>query len=49
MTNANMKLIVVDVPLDDKLEVYEQKLDAGEFITRRVVELKKLSEEFRSA
>lgn len=47
MTNANMKLVVVDVPFPDKLEVYDQKLDAGEFITRRVVELSKLSEEFK--
>lgn len=47
MTNANMKLVVVDVPFPHKLEVYDQKLDAGEFITRRVVELSKLSEEFK--
>ncbi|KAI0688739.1 NUDIX hydrolase domain-like protein [Cytidiella melzeri] len=47
MTNANMKLVVVDVLFPDKLEVYDQKLDSGEFITRRVVELSKLSEEFK--
>ncbi|EKM55789.1 uncharacterized protein PHACADRAFT_57095, partial [Phanerochaete carnosa HHB-10118-sp] len=45
MTNANMKLVMVDVPFKDELEVFEQKLEAGEFITRRVVELSKLSEE----
>ena len=48
MTNANMKLVMVDVPFSGELETYEQKLDAGEFITRRVVELSKLSEEFAS-
>ncbi|KAI0085391.1 NUDIX hydrolase domain-like protein [Irpex rosettiformis] len=47
MTNANMKLVVVDVPFPDQLETYDQKLEAGEFITRRVVELSKLSEEFK--
>jgi hypothetical protein len=47
MTNANMKLVVVDVPFADKLEIYDQKLDAGEFITRRVVELSKLSDELK--
>ena len=46
MTNANMRLVIVDVPFPDKLETYGQKLDAGEFITKRVVELSKLSEEF---
>ena len=47
MTNANMKLVIVDVPFPGQLETYDQKLDAGEFITRRVVELSKLSEEFK--
>lgn len=46
MTNANMKLVTVDVPFPDKLETYDQKLDAGEFITKRVVEISKLTEEF---
>ena len=46
MTNANMRLITVDVPFPGELEVYEQKLDAGEFITKRVVALDKLSAEF---
>ncbi|KIP03667.1 hypothetical protein PHLGIDRAFT_129992 [Phlebiopsis gigantea 11061_1 CR5-6] len=46
MTNANMKLVMVDVPFPGELETYDQKLEAGEFITRRVVELSKLSEEF---
>lgn len=47
MSNANMKLITVDVPFPDKLEMYDQKLDAGEFITKRVVEISKLTEEFK--
>ncbi|GJE97054.1 NUDIX hydrolase [Phanerochaete sordida] len=46
MTNANMKLVMVDVPFKGDLEVSEQKLDSGEFITRRIVEISKLSEEF---
>lgn len=46
MTNANMKLVMVDVPFKGDLEISEQKLDSGEFITRRIVELSKLSEEF---
>ncbi len=47
MTNANMRLVVVDVPFPDKLETYDQKLTDGEFITKRVVQLDKLSEEFK--
>lgn len=47
MSNANMKLVTVDVPFPDKLEMYDQKLDAGEFITKRVVEISKLTEEFK--
>lgn len=46
MTNANMKLVVVEVPFPDKLKIYNQKLDAGEFITRRIVALDNLFEEF---
>lgn len=41
-----MKLVTVDVSFPDELETYEQKLDAGEFITKRVVEIAKLTEEF---
>lgn len=48
MTNANMKLVVVDVPFPENLEVFEQKLEAGEFITRRVIELGNLSKELMS-
>ena len=47
MTTANMKLAVVDVLLADKLETPEQKLDAGEFIVKRVVELDNLTVELK--
>ncbi|KAG6910892.1 hypothetical protein DXG01_006575 [Tephrocybe rancida] len=47
MTNANMKLVVLGVVLDDKLELPDQKLEAGEFIVRRVVELSKLNSELK--
>ncbi|GJE97053.1 NUDIX hydrolase [Phanerochaete sordida] len=46
MTNANSKLVMVDVPFKGDLELSEQKLDSGEFVTRRIVELSKLNEEF---
>lgn len=49
MTNANMKLITVDVPFPEKLEMPAQKLDPGEYITARIVELSKLSTEFRGS
>ncbi|KAK7689185.1 hypothetical protein QCA50_007876 [Cerrena zonata] len=42
-----MKLVTVDVPFPGKLETYEQKLDAGEFIVKRVVEIAKLADEFK--
>ncbi|KAI0317848.1 NUDIX hydrolase domain-like protein [Amylostereum chailletii] len=45
MTTANMKLVIVDVPLADQLETPAQKLDEGEFIVKRVVELKTLYKE----
>ncbi|EPQ58528.1 hypothetical protein GLOTRDRAFT_114924 [Gloeophyllum trabeum ATCC 11539] len=47
MTTANMKLVVVRVTLEDKLETPDQKLDEGEFIVKRVVELAKLHEELK--
>ena len=37
-----MKLVVLDVPFSDSLEKPEQKLDPGEFIKVRIVELSKL-------
>ncbi|KAH9951439.1 NUDIX hydrolase domain-like protein [Amylocystis lapponica] len=47
MTTANMKLVMVDVPFPDKLEKSDQKLEAGEFITIRIVELPKLVAELK--
>jgi hypothetical protein len=47
MTTANMKLVVLNVNLDDKMETPEQKLEAGEFIVKRVVELSKLNDELK--
>ena len=49
MTTANMKLVTVDVLLDDKLEYPEQKLDEGEAIVKRVVELKGLYNELKGS
>ncbi|KAH7877784.1 NUDIX hydrolase domain-like protein [Lentinula edodes] len=48
MTNANMKLVVLNVTLEDKLETPDQKLESGEFIVRRVVELKELLNELKA-
>lgn len=45
MTNANMQLVVIDVLLDDKLETPEPKLDSGEYIVTKIVEISKLSAE----
>jgi ADP-ribose pyrophosphatase len=42
MTTANMKLIVLDVPLDGDMESPNQNLQDGETIIRRAVELKLL-------
>jgi ADP-ribose pyrophosphatase len=42
MTNANMKLVALSVKCPNTLQTPEQKLDEGEFITVRVVELAKL-------
>jgi ADP-ribose pyrophosphatase len=44
MTNANMKLVVVSVLFEDALVRPEAKLDDGEFIVTKVVELDKLNE-----
>ena len=48
MTNANMKLCVVSVDVEDDT-VPEPKLDPGEFIVKRVVELSKLMDELDGA
>ncbi|RDB21210.1 putative Nudix hydrolase P35G2.12 [Hypsizygus marmoreus] len=47
MTNANMQLVVLNVILADQMETPKQKLDAGEFIVTRVVELSKLNDELK--
>ncbi|KDQ60555.1 hypothetical protein JAAARDRAFT_125146 [Jaapia argillacea MUCL 33604] len=48
MTTANMKLVAVNVSFPGELETSEQKLDAGEYIVKRVVELAKLNEELKA-
>jgi len=45
MTNANMKLVILSVVLDDKMETPTPQLEAGEFIVTKVVELAKLKTE----
>lgn len=45
MTTANMKLIALSVTFPDKLEVNDAKLDDGEHIVKRIVELRKLKDE----
>jgi len=47
MTTANMKLVMLSVVLEDKMETPDAKLDAGEFIVKRVVELATLNEELK--
>ena len=48
MTNANMQLVVISVDLDDKMETPAPRLEAGEFIVSKVVELAKLKTELES-
>ncbi|KAK0502956.1 NUDIX hydrolase domain-like protein, partial [Armillaria luteobubalina] len=47
MTNANMKLVVLNVTLEDAMEYPEANLEAGEFIVKRVVELHKLNQQLQ--
>ncbi|KAI9459040.1 NUDIX hydrolase domain-like protein [Russula earlei] len=42
MTTANMKLVILDVPLDAEMVSPDQNLQDGEAIVRRVVEVKSL-------
>lgn len=49
MTNANMKLVVVNVLLEDELETPTPHLDDGEHIITRVVELNQLDAELKGA
>ncbi|KAI6007754.1 NUDIX hydrolase domain-like protein [Pisolithus orientalis] len=43
MSNANMKLVVASVPMNDQLEMPDSKLDVGEHIVKRVIALDKLN------
>jgi len=45
ITNANMKLVILNVVLDDKMEIPAAKPEGGEFIVTKVVELAKLKAE----
>lgn len=45
MTSANMKLVMLKVTFDDELQLSEAKLDEGEHIVKRVVELDQLHHE----
>ena len=45
MTTANMKLIALSVTFPDKLELNDAKLDEGEHIVKRVIELRNLKAE----
>ncbi|KLO19303.1 hypothetical protein SCHPADRAFT_898880 [Schizopora paradoxa] len=45
MTNANMKLVMLKVEFEDELQLNEAKLDEGEHIVKRVVELDSLHHE----
>jgi len=47
MTTANMKLVILDVSLNDKLETPDQKLEDGESIVKRIVDLKNLYKELK--
>ncbi len=45
MSSANMKLVALKVPLPTDAPAPMQKLDPGEHIIRRIVELNKLKAE----
>lgn len=47
MTTANMKLVTVEVLLDNQLESPDQHLDEGEAIVRRVIALDDLNSELK--
>ena len=47
MTTANLKLVILGVTLEDLLETPVPKLDVGEFIVTRVIEIAKLNEELK--
>jgi len=47
MTNANMKMVAVKVILSDAPESPKAKLEEGEHIVKRVVELDRLNDELK--
>lgn len=47
MTTTNMQLVTLNVPLADKLETPDQKLEEGESIVKRVVALSGLYQELK--
>lgn len=47
MTTANMKLVVLDVPLKGNMEWPDQNLQDDESIVRRTVEVKRLYQELK--
>jgi ADP-ribose pyrophosphatase len=47
MSTANMKLVVLDVPLEGDMESPDQKLEDGEAIVRRAIELRSLNKELK--
>jgi len=47
MTSANMNLVVLNVVLPDHLETPSQRLETGEFIVKKVVQLSKLNNELK--
>jgi ADP-ribose diphosphatase len=51
MTSANMKLVILRVPVDDANALYErlpkQFLEQGEFIVPRVIRLDRLQQELQ--
>jgi ADP-ribose pyrophosphatase len=47
MSSANMKLVVLDVPLEGDMESPDQKLEDGEAIVRRAIELRSLNTELK--
>lgn len=49
MTNANMKLVVLNVNLEEDAPSPKQKLEAGEHIVKRIIELDSLNEELKGA
>lgn len=47
MSTANMKLVVLDVPLNGDMESPDQNLEDGEAIVRRVIEVRNLNKELK--